>query len=278
MADIAVIGLGAMGRPMARNLAAAGRDVQTWNRSGSSSVTLAEIDAPVVFTALPDIPELREVLDAGLPDALSARPDTRLVVMSTSSPVAVRELAAELPGTVVIDAPMSGGDLGAQAGTLTLFVGCPAGEFPPLQEVFAPIAGSVTRFGELGSGSVAKLANQIVVGATMAALAEAVVLAERNGLDPSILLDALEGGLADSAVLRTKGPRMIRRDYAPGGRARYQLKDLDLALDAARRSGIELPVTAEVAALYTAFVDAGGGDLDHIAIVEELRAQRPLPA
>jgi len=270
-ADIAVIGLGAMGAPIARNLAAAGREVQTWNRTGSATADLTAIDAPIVLTVLPDIPQLREVLDAGLRDALTARPGTRLVVMSTSSPPTVRGLAAELPGTIVVDAPMSGGDLGARAGTLTLFVGCPAAEFPALQAAFAPIAGSVTRFGELGAGSVAKLCNQIVVGATIAALGEAAVLGERNGLDLAILFGTLEGGLADSAVLRSKSPRILRGDYTPGGRARYQLKDLDLALDAAERSGIRLPVTAAVDALYTAFVEAGGGDLDHVAVVEQLR-------
>jgi 2-hydroxy-3-oxopropionate reductase len=279
-ADVAVIGLGAMGLPIARNLLTAGRRLQVAGRSaasvapavaaGADPVEAAEVDAPVVLTVLPDVPELRDVLDAGLQVALDTHPGTVLVVMSTSAPAAVRALGAELEagGTVVLDAPMSGGDIGATRGELTLFVGGDEAALERLRPLFAPIATTVTRFGPLGSGSLAKLANQIIVGGTIAALAEAAVLAERGGIDVGTLFDALEGGLADSAVLRTKARRMVSRDYSIGARARYQLKDLSFAVDAGEGA---LPLTDRVRRLYADFVADGGADLDHTAIVEHLR-------
>jgi 2-hydroxy-3-oxopropionate reductase len=260
--DVAVIGLGAMGLPIARNLARSGLGVQVAGRSpgalaeaaaaGAAPTPLAELASPVVLTVLPDVPELRSVLDAGLREALARRAGTTLVVMSTSAPDAVRALGEELAadGTVVVDAPMSGGDIGATRGELTLFVGGDPAALEELRPVFAPIATTVTRFGPLGSGSLAKLANQIVVGGTIAALAEAAVLAERGGLDVDLLFDALEGGLADSAVLRTKARRMVSRDYSIGARSRYQLKDLDFAgPGGARRTPADGPAAGPVRGL-----------------------------
>ncbi|CCH28882.1 NAD(P)-dependent oxidoreductase [Actinosynnema sp. NPDC047251] len=278
---IAVLGLGAMGRPIARNLARAGFPVTAWNRTpgrdgevraaGAVSVrTPAEAALPVVLTVLPDLADVVEVLEG--PTGLLAgwreveRPV--LVVMGTHSPAAVRALGEELPDVRLVDAPVSGGDIGAEAGTLSIMVGGHADDVLRLQPYFSVLGTTVRHLGPLGSGQMTKACNQIVVGAVLNAVSEALALAVANGLDPETVLDVLGGGLAGGAALEAKREKWVSGDYTPGGRARHQLKDLAFALEAGRASNVPLPVTAAVGQMYTAMCALGLEDDDHSGIYQ----------
>lgn len=279
---VAVVGLGAIGLPVAKNLAKAGVDVQVWNRSdakaeeavaaGATRVTkLSDIDAAIVLTVLPDMPQVLDVLANGLRAAL--KPSDILVIMGTVSPVAVPALGKDLAtsGIHLLDAPVSGGDVGAQNATLSIMVGGDADVLTLVEPTFLKIGSTVRHLGPLGSGELAKACNQIVVAVTLTALAEAVTLARNAGLDTKVVLDILAGGLANSQALTVKREKIEADDYRPGGSAVFQLKDLRFALEAGKSSGTALPVTEEVTKLFESLVEAGDGELDHSAIVREIQ-------
>ncbi|SEB62654.1 2-hydroxy-3-oxopropionate reductase [Paramicrobacterium humi] len=285
---LSLIGLGAMGLPMARLLAKRG-PITVHNRSRSRAEALAAelpaagvaqtpaaAAAEVVLTVLPDLPDVRAVLDG--PDGLLAgwqrdsidRP--LLVVMGTVSPVELRELASDLAshGVDVVDAPISGGVLGAAAGTLSVFVGGTPEQVELLADVLEPCAGRVTRMGPVGSGATAKLCNQLVVASTVAALSESFALARASGIDASTLADALGSGLAASEVLRQKREHWISESFEPGGTVDYQVKDLRYAKQSADAVGLNMRAAKSVLELFQASKDAGDGGLDHTGVYRQV--------
>ena len=277
-ADVAVIGLGAIGLPVCSNLSLAGFRVQGWNRtperaqraveSGAAiAPDLASIDAPVVLTVLPDMPQVHEVLDAGL--AASLRPGDVLVVMGTVSPSAMLLLAARMAdsGVSLLDAPVSGGDVGAWEGGLSIMVGGAAVDLDRCRTVLAAISSRLEHLGPLGSGQIAKACNQIIVGATLAAIGEALTLGRAAGLNEEQLLDVLGAGMAGSRAMEIKREKYLSGDYSPGGSVANQLKDLRIALDAAHALGYPLPFTTVVAGKYQSLSDSGESALDHSAVI-----------
>jgi 2-hydroxy-3-oxopropionate reductase len=279
---VGFVGLGVMGRPMARNLLRAGHRVVVWNRSPEPAAALAAAGAtvartpaelaaaaPVVLTMLPDLPQVEEVLhgDGGLLAGMGR--GSVLVVMGTVSPVGVRELGARLEpvGVSVADAPVSGGDVGAEQATLSIMVGGRPEDVARVRPLLEAMGSTVDHLGPLGAGQLAKACNQIVVAATLTALSEALVLARKGGLDAGRVFAVLGGGLAGSRVLEVKGPKLLGGDFRPGGAAAFQHKDLGFALAAARAEGVALPLTALVDQLFGAAVWNGLGDDDHSVVV-----------
>lgn len=276
---IGVIGLGAMGRPMAGHLLRAHDGVAITSRHPARDADLVDAgaewyDSPralaaevdLVLLMLPDLPEVEQVLsgDAGI---LAAQPtDLLLVVSSTSSPTGMRDLAVRLDrdthGSVrVVDAPVSGGVEGAAAGGLSIMVGG-AGDDAALACDVLRACGTPVHLGPLGAGQVAKACNQLVVAATVLALGEAAVLAERSGLDVAALFELLQGGYADSRILRTKGALMVAQDYDPRARACYVAKDVRFAADVAAATHTGAVLTPAVLAAFDELVESGLGDLD----------------
>ena len=291
MADrIGFIGLGIMGKPMARNLAAAGYQLVIHNRSRDDvDALVAESDAydaatsprevaertKVVITMLPDSPEVREVVfgEAGLLEAMGE--GHLLVDMSTIAPAAAIEVEAALRerGARALDAPVSGGDKGAIAGTLSIMVGGEAADLEQAMPLFEAMGKTIVHVGGPGAGQVVKACNQVAVAVNYAALSEALVLGMKAGVAPEKILQVLGGGLANSRVLEMRGATMIEGRFEPGFRVDLHRKDLGIALATARASGVPLPVTAVVGQLFEAVAAAGRGDLDHSAlltIVEEM--------
>jgi 2-hydroxy-3-oxopropionate reductase len=279
---VGFVGLGVMGRPMARNLLRAGHRVVVWNRSAGPAAELAAAGAtvartpaelaaatPVVLTMLPDLPQVEEVLrrDDGLLAGMTR--GSVLVVLGTVSPVAVRDLGARLEpaGVAVVDAPVSGGDVGAEQATLSIMVGGRPEDVARVRPYLEAMGTTVDHLGPRGAGQLAKACNQIVVAASLTALSEALVLARRGGLDPQRVFAVLGGGLAASRVLEVKGPKLLGGDFRPGGAAAFQHKDLGFALAAAREEGVALPLTALVDQLYGAARWNGFGDDDHSVVV-----------
>ncbi|MDE2259900.1 MAG: NAD(P)-dependent oxidoreductase [Betaproteobacteria bacterium] len=277
---IALLGTGLMGAPMAQRLLAAGFVLTVWNRTAQKTDALVQQgahfaasareavrDAGIVISMLADGPAVTEILLAGgVAEALAQ--GALFIDMSSIPPETARHHAALLAarGIDALDAPVSGGVVGAAAGTLAIMVGGEAEAFARATSVFRPL-GRATRVGPAGSGALAKLANQMVVGMTIGAVAEALLLAEAGGADPASVREAIRGGFAESRVLEHHGARMLARDFTPGARAATQLKDLASALQAAEQVGLDLPLTREVHDLYQAFVREGGADLDHSALL-----------
>jgi 3-hydroxyisobutyrate dehydrogenase-like beta-hydroxyacid dehydrogenase len=288
---VGFIGTGIMGLPMARRIAGAGYRVAAWNRSRDKAAPLVEAgvevvghaseatrSADVVICMLSSGPACDDVLlgDDGI--LASMRAGSVLVVMS-SIPVETAQRHAEAAasrGIGYLDAPVSGGEKGAQDGTLAIMAGGDASVFERLRAVLQTM-GRPTRIGPAGTGQLAKLVNQMMVASTIATVAEAMLLAERGGADPAQVRAALLGGFADSAILRQHAARMIARDFVPGGPAKYQIKDTKTALGFARGLGLELPVLGLVDGLFTDMVEHGDGDLDHSALIRELRRRNGLP-
>lgn len=275
-----------MGLPMARVLVARGQQVTAWNRSPGPARQFradgglvverpSDLAGEVILAVLPDVPHLREVL--GLDDGadLGWLRGRHLVVMSTTSPRLVRDLAEELRphGVAVIDSPMSGGDAGAAAGTLSLMVGCTPEEYRVVEPVLSLVGTTVRLLGPVGAGSVAKLCNQVIVAGAVTFIGEALVIAERAGLDIPTLLELLAGGFGDSAVLRARYYRLLAEDYAGGGAARNQLKDLRYATELADELGVPTTVIDPITILFDAIVADGRGDLDHTVVRQELRSR-----
>src|SRR5262245_14730654 len=284
---VGVIGLGIMGAPMARNLLRAGHVVVVYGRrrerveplvaaGASSADSPAAVARAVetVITMLPDAPDVEEVL-AGRDGILAGAAAGSLVIdMSTIAPAAARALAARAAaaGVAFLDAPVSGGEQGAIAGTLSIMVGGDEAAFGRIRPVLAALGSRITYMGGPGQGQMTKLVNQVIGATTLAAVAEGVLLAARAGLDPAAMVQALAGGAAASWMLAEQAPRMQRRDFAPGFMVRLQQKDLRLALAAAAEVGVPLPATALVHQLFAAVEAHGGGALGTQALVTALEA------
>jgi 2-hydroxy-3-oxopropionate reductase len=280
------IGLGIMGRPMAGHLLAAGHQVHLMSRSGVPNeltaaggvacATPAEVarHADVIFTMVPDTPDVEKVLfgEQGVEQGLTG--GKVVVDMSTISPVATREFARRIAAhnCEYLDAPVSGGEVGAKNAALTIMVGGPAGAFERVKPLFGTMGKSVTHIGPNGTGQVTKLANNIVVALNIEAVAEALVFAAKAGADPARVRQALLGGFAGSRILEVHGERMIRRTFEPGFRIGLHQKDLAIALSVAREIGVSLPNTATAQELFNACVARGGLRWDHSAMVKALEA------
>lgn len=280
---IALLGTGMMGYPMARRLCEAGHEVHVWNRTRAKAEGLAAHGATVhdeaadavrgaefVVTMLEHGPIVEQVLfGAGVAAAMN--PGTVVIDMSSIKPAEARDHAERLGGMGVthLDAPVSGGTLGAEAGTLAIMAGGKATTFERAKPVFAPL-GRATLVGPSGAGQLAKLANQMIVGITIGAVAEALLLCEKGGADPAKVKEAITGGFADSRILQVHGQRMVERDFAPRGRMTVQLKDMRNALDTAAGLGFTAPITGLLEQLYADGVAHGFSDLDQSGLFAEL--------
>lgn len=283
MKKIALLGTGLMGAPMARRLCAAGFELTVWNRSRAKAEPLAAVgariaeqaaeavrEAEAVITMLEHGDAVREVLfERGVVQALPR--GALLVDMSSIKPAQAREQAAAIAahGAAHLDAPVSGGTVGAEAGTLAIMAGGAAADFERARALFAPL-GRATHVGPAGAGQLAKLANQMIVGITIGAVAEALLLAERGGADPAKVREALRGGFADSRILEVHGQRMVERDFAKRAAVTVQLKDLRNALATGAESGFEAPITQLFEQLYAATAEHGWPDVDHAGLWLEL--------
>lgn len=283
--QIGLIGLGYMGKPMARNLAAAGAKMTVHNRSRASVDELvAEGMAPassakdvaeasdIIITMLTDTTAVQAVMTGseGVMAGLSAG---KLVIDMGTTKVpdtrALAEFAAE-KGAMYVDAPVSGGTIGAENGTLTIMAGGDEDAFARAQPVLAVLGERITHVGPVGTGQVAKAANQVIVGLNIGAVAEALALARRAGADPAKVREALSGGFADSRILEVHGQRMIDNAFAPGAKSTIQRKDMDQALELAGQLGLEMPATSLSRDLYDKLIAAGDGDLDHSALIKAI--------
>ena len=279
---IGFIGLGIMGLPMARNLLAAGHELVVHNRSRAAVDALAaegaipaaspaEVaqQAGVVLTMLPDGPDVETVVLGEDGVAAGMGEGSLLVDMSSIAPATSQALADALAerGATLLDAPVSGGEPGAIAGTLAFMVGGAEVDLERVRGVLEVMGRSVTHVGPVGAGNIAKLANQAIVAVNIAVLGEAAVLARTAGVDPAAVLDAIRGGLAGSAVLEQKAQKMLEADFAPGFRLDLHIKDLDNTLATGHSSGASLPLTAAVREMMTALTAAGHGREDHSALV-----------
>lgn len=279
---IAFLGIGLMGAPMTRNLLDAGFPMTLWNRTGSKcdsfrdrasvaeSPAGAVAGADIVITMLENGEVVEDVLvRQGVIDALKA--GAVVVDMSSVPPSLARRHAAVAAekGAGYLDAPVSGGTRGAEAGALSIMAGGDAACLDAVKPVFAAL-GKVTHIGPVGAGQLAKLANQAIVGVTIGAVSEALLLAAQGGADPAAVREALLGGFAGSKILEQHGQRMIDRDFAPGAPARIQLKDLRMILDEARAEGLTLPLAQQAHNSYLSLVANGHADVDHSGLLLEL--------
>ena len=283
---LALLGTGRMGFPMARRLCQAGHAVHVWNRSADKASPLAADGATVhasaaeaaaaadiVIGMLENGPVVASVLfDQGT--AAAMRPGTLFIDMASIKPREAREHAARLAerGVGQLDAPVSGGTVGAEAGTLAIMAGGAADDFARAVPVFE-LLGRATHVGPAGAGQLAKLANQMIVGITIGAVAEALLLAAKGGADMARVREAISGGFADSRILQLHGARMVQRDFTPGARMQVQLKDMRNALATAQELGFDAPITALFETLYASGIAHGLGTLDHSGLFMEL-AQR----
>lgn len=289
---IGFIGLGIMGRPMAHNLLKAGFSLVVLNRhqevtdefvaagsiSGARPRDIAA-SCDVLITMLPDAPQVEDVLLGPGGVIEGARTGLILIDMSTISPVVTKALASRLTerGITMLDAPVSGGDRGAIAGTLSIMVGGDPETFQRCMPVFQALGKTIVHVGESGAGQVVKACNQIVVALVIEAVSEALVLGSKAGVDPAKILQVLGGGLAANRVMELRGASMLAHDFTPGGRIRFHHKDLGIALEAGRTYGVSLPVTALVDQMFASLEIKGRGDLDHSALLtylEDLAAHR----
>jgi 3-hydroxyisobutyrate dehydrogenase-like beta-hydroxyacid dehydrogenase len=289
---IGFIGLGLMGKPMARNLKAAGADMIIYNRSqgvieelSGAGMTPAKTPADVagavgengvedsaVIMMLPDTPAVKSVLLG--PDGLVSglRPEGLVIDMGTTKVTATRTFAkdVETASGQYIDAPVSGGTIGAEGGSLTIMAGGGGDALKRAKPIFEVLGRKTTHVGPVGTGQVAKTANQVIVGLNIGAVAEALALAKKAGADPARVREALTGGFADSRILEVHGQRMVDGAFTPGAKSTTQRKDLDQALELAVELGLEMPATALNRDLYDKLIDAGLGDLDHSALIKAI--------
>jgi len=283
---VGFIGLGIMGRPMALNLKAKGHDLFVPERKSltdelrAAATVLPDAKAvaaaaEVVITMVPDTPDVEQVLfgPGGVAEGLS--PGKLVIDMSSISPTATKTFASRINalGCDYLDAPVSGGEVGAKNATLTIMVGGPQRAFDRALPLFEAMGKNITLVGEEnGAGQTTKVANQIIVALNIQAVSEALVFAAKAGADPAKVRQALMGGFANSRILEVHAERMIKRTFAPGFRIRLHQKDLNLALSAARDLGVALPNTAVAQQMFSAVAAAGGADLDHSAMVQALEA------
>jgi 2-hydroxy-3-oxopropionate reductase len=285
---VGFIGLGIMGMPMARNLMEAGYELTVHNRSpekaeelGKEGATVAAIPrevaekSDVVITMLPDSPQVREVV-AGENGVLEGISEGALLIdMSTISPVVTEELAEAVKekGASMLDAPVSGGDVGAIEATLSIMVGAEERDFKRAKPLFEAMGKTITHVGPVGAGQVTKAANQVVVALTIEAVSEALVLGSAGGVSPQKILEVLSGGLAGNKVMEVKREKFLSHNFEPGFRSELHHKDLGIALAAGREYGVVLPVTAIVDQMLLSMRRKGWGGEDHSAllrIIEDL--------
>src|SRR6266508_714790 len=280
---IGFIGLGVMGKPMAKNLIKAGHRLVVHNRSrpavdevaaagATAATSVAEVAgaATIVITMLPDTPDVEHVL-TGPNGVLSAlQPGSVVVDMSSISPAATQRLAAQVAakGASMLDAPVSGGEIGAINASLSIMVGGDEAAFARVKPIFEAMGNAerVVHIGASGAGQVCKVCNQIAIGGALAGVSEALALAKKAGVDGAKVRQALLGGFAASRVLEVHGERMLTGNYKPGFRTKLYQKDLRLANEAAAANGVAMPATAVVAQLINALVASGGGELDYAAL------------
>ena len=289
--QIGFIGLGIMGHPMALNLKGAGHELIVPDRKSlteelraaatvvGDAAAVAEA-AEVVILMVPDTPDVERVLFGahGVAEGLTAG---KLVIdMSSISPIATKGFAARINalGCDYLDAPVSGGEVGAKQATLTIMIGGPEAAFERAKPLFETMGKNITLVGaENGAGQTCKVANQIIVALTIQAVGEALTFARKAGADPARVRQALMGGFASSRILEVHGERMIERKFAPGFRIRLHQKDLSLALTAAREMGMALPNTAIAQQMFSTVTAQGGADLDHSALVRAIERMAGMP-
>jgi 2-hydroxy-3-oxopropionate reductase len=285
MANIGFIGLGIMGAPMAGHLIAGGHTVTTSTHHKAAPAALTEqglksVATPkavaeasdIIILMLPDTPQVGEVLFGanGVAEGISA--GKTVVDMSSISPIETKEYAKRIrdKGGDYLDAPVSGGEVGAKAASLTIMVGGSEAGFAKVEPLFKLMGKNITLVGEAGAGQITKVANQIIVALNIEAVGEALLFASKAGADPAKVRQALMGGFASSRILEVHGERMIKRTFNPGFRIALHQKDLNLALQGARALGISLPNTANAQELFNACAANGGAGWDHSAMVKAL--------
>ncbi|MCJ7569398.1 MAG: NAD(P)-dependent oxidoreductase [Anaerolineales bacterium] len=284
---VGYIGLGLMGKPIARNLMKAGFPLIVHNRSQAAVEELVKegaerADSPraiaavsdVVFTNLPDTPDVEQVVFGENGIIEGCHPGTIYIDNSTIKPETARKIAAALAerGAHALDAPVSGGDIGAKAGTLAIMVGGSEDAFEEARPIFEAMGKTITYVGESGAGQVAKACNQIMVAAQMVAMGELLLLAVKTGVNPERVVEAIKGGAAQCWTLDNKPPRLFEGNRSPGFKAYMQHKDLGIVLDTARSYGMPLPATAVNQQLYEAMLQLGMRDLDNSAVIGALEA------
>jgi 2-hydroxy-3-oxopropionate reductase len=280
---VGFVGLGLMGAPMARNLMEAGHELVLYNRTSDKAEELAKTgsakvaasprevarESAITITMLPGPPEVEEVIagERGLLEG--AREGSLIVDMSTSSPILAQELTRTARNREVgmLDAPVSGADVGAIEGTLSIMVGGEEEHFERARPLFDVMGEKVVHVGPPGTGQVVKACNQIVVALTIEAVAEALVLGSKAGVDPAKILDVLSGGLAANRVMEVKREKLLSHDFTPGGKVEFHRKDLTIALEASREYGVPLPVTGVVDQMFGSLMATGRGGWDHSALV-----------
>ncbi len=282
MANLGFIGIGLMGKPMAGHLLDAGHTVHIYDvvpdgvkeLAGKGAVACSsgkEVTqkSDIIFTMVPDTPDVEAALFGKDGVAEGVKSGSIVVDMSSVSPLATKEFAKKLAamGVEMLDAPVSGGQVGAQNATLSIMVGGKPEVFEQIKPYFELMGKNIVRIGGNGDGQTCKVANQIVVGETIMAISEALLFASKAGADPAKVREALLGGFAQSRILDLHGKRMIERTFAPGFRIRHQQKDLNLALQGARSLGMSLPGAAVAQELFNAVSAQGDIDLDHSALV-----------
>ncbi len=285
MKTIGFIGLGLMGRPMAKNLLKAGFKLTVHSRSPGPVAELAGLGATaapspravaaaseVVITMVPDSPEVEQVVTGPEGILAGARPGLIHRDMSTISPLATRRLAEleQRTGVTLLDAPVSGGTVGAEGATLSIMVGGDEAAFESCRDILAAMGTRITYMGPSGAGQVTKACNQVMTGGIYAVMAEALVLAQKSGLDPAKVVEVLVGGAARCWALEVRAPKILKRELLPGFKAAMQYKDLNIVGETARAEGVPMPVTAVVRELYAAMLADGHGHLDNSALVTVL--------
>jgi 2-hydroxy-3-oxopropionate reductase len=281
--QIGFIGLGIMGLPMAGHLKAAGHAICVPDRASLSADSRAAFTvladatavaraADVIILMVPDTPDVEAVLFGPAGVAAGLSPGKLVIDMSSISPTATKDFAARITalGCAYLDAPVSGGEVGAKQASLTIMVGGEEADFARAKPLFEAMGKNITLVGGNGAGQTAKVANQIIVALTIEAVAEALLFASKAGADPAKVRQAITGGLATSRILELHGERMIKRTFAPGFRIVLHQKDLNLALQAGKELGVALPNTAATQQLFAAAIAAGHGGLDHSGLVRAL--------
>jgi 2-hydroxy-3-oxopropionate reductase len=285
---VGFIGLGIMGKPMARNLMKAGYSLVVHNRSRAAVEELSQDGAQaaetaqevakrseVIITMLPDSPDVEFVYTSDEGIFAGAKTGMLLIDMSSISPIVARKLAAEAEkrGCDMLDAPVSGGEAGAIGASLSIMIGGTTDAVERAMPIFLSLGKNIVHVGDAGAGQVTKAANQMVVGTTIAIISEAMVLAAKSGVDPAKVRQALLGGFAQSKILEAHGQKMLDRNFKPGFRIRLHEKDMEIALEAGFEYGVPLMVTGQVAQMMNAMKSMGHGDLDHsglVKLVEEM--------